>query len=122
MFIQLKHKSLEVYKAARELTTEVYKLSKNLPAEEKFNMVQQIRRAALSVKLNLAEGSTRKSDIERKRYLEVARGSIVELDAALETAIDLNYFTIEELERVGELLNKCFAMLSKMISIEQSHV
>jgi four helix bundle protein len=115
MFIQLKHKSLETYKAVRELTKDIYRISIKLPAEEKFNMVQQIRRAALSVKLNLVEGSTRKSDIERKRYLEIARGSVVEIDAALETAVDLNYYSIEELESTGELLNKCFAMLSKMI-------
>ena len=115
MFIQLKHKSLDVYMAVRELTKEVYKASMKLPAEEKFNMVQQIRRAVLSVKLNLAEGSTRKSEVERKRYLEIARGSVVEIDAALETAVDLEYYTITELESTGELLNKCFAMLSKMI-------
>jgi four helix bundle protein len=115
MFLQLKHKSLETYKAVRELTKDVYRISMQLPSEEKFNMVQQIRRAALSVKLNLAEGSTRKSDIERRRYLEIARGSVVEIDAALETAVDLNYYSIEELEFTGELLNKCFAMLSKMI-------
>jgi four helix bundle protein len=68
MFLQLKHKSLDAYKPIRNLTTEVYKVSMSLPAEEKSNMVQQMRRAALSVKLNLAEGSTRKSDLERKRY------------------------------------------------------
>jgi len=55
-------------------------------------MIQQIRRAALSVKLNLAESSTRKSTLERKRYLEVSRGSVVEIDAALETVVDLEYF------------------------------
>lgn len=115
MFITLKHKSLDTYKAVRELTKDIYRISTKLPTEEKFNMVQQIRRAALSVKLNLAEGSTRKSDLERKRYLEIARGSVVEIDAALETAVDLNYYSVEELESTGELLNKCFAMLSKMI-------
>lgn len=78
-------------------------------------MVQQMRRAALSVKLNLAEGSTRKSDLERKRYFEISRGSVVEIDATLETAVDLNYFKAEELAKLGELLNKCFAMLLKMI-------
>ncbi len=115
MFLQLKHKSLAVYQASRELTKEIYKLSMKLPADEKFNMVQQIRRAALSVKLNLAEGSTRRSEVERKRFVEIARGSVVEIDAALETAVDLNYFQVEELDNVGELLNKCFAMLSKTI-------
>jgi len=68
MFIQLKHKTLDVYNAIRDLVKETYKVSLLLPAEEKFNMVQQIRRAALSVKLNLAEGSTRKSEIERKDF------------------------------------------------------
>ncbi len=115
MFIQLKHKSLSVYLTVRELAKEIYKVSMLLPAEEKFNMVPQIRKAALSVKLNLAEGSTRKSEVERKRYLEISRGSVVEIDAALETAFDLNYYKIEELKTAGELLNKCFAMLSNMI-------
>ncbi len=79
-------------------------------------MVQQIRRAALSVKLNLAEGSSRKSIAERNRYQEIARGSIVEIDAALETAFDLSYFdTMDDLKVTGELLNKCFAMVSNMI-------
>ena len=125
MFIQLNHKSLKVYSAVRELTKEIYRISKLLPADEKFNMVQQIRRAALSVKLNLAEGSTRRSMQERKRFLEIARGSVVEIDAALETAIDLNYFKIEQLTKTGELLNKCFAMLSSMMIDKQdsmSHV
>ena len=115
MFIPLKHKSLDVYQVVRELVKEVYKVSKGLPPEEKFNMVPQMRRAALSVKLNLAEGSTRKSDIERKRYLEISRGSVVEIDAVLETAVDLEYFIKEELMSSGELLNRCFAMLSNMI-------
>ena len=87
------------------------------PPEEKFALVQQIRRAALSVKLNLAEGATRRSDLERKRYLEIARGSIVEIDAALETAVDLEYLTKTELEAISNLLNKCFAMLSRMIGL-----
>lgn len=115
MFLALKHKSLHVYAAVRELTKEVYIISNLLPAEEKFNLVQQLRRAALSVKLNLAEGSTRRSETERNRYIEISRGSVVEIDAALETAVDLNYFTLEQLEKTGELVNKCFAMLSNMI-------
>lgn len=115
MFLQLKHKSLEVYQAVRELVKEIYTISNQLPTEEKFNMIPQIRRAALSVKLNFAEGSTRKSEVERKRYMEIARGSVVELDAALETAVDLKYFELNQLKGTGELINKCFAMLSRII-------
>ncbi len=115
MFLQLNHKSLEVCKTSRELVKEAYRISLLLPKEENFNMTQQMRRAALSVKLNLSEGSSRKSETERRRYYEISRGSVVELDAVLETAIDLNYFSENDLETVSELLNKCFAMLSKMI-------
>lgn len=121
MFIPLKHKSLDIYQVVRALVKEVYKVSKALPPEEKFNMFQQVRRAALSVKLNLAEGSTRRSDVERKRYLEISRGSIVEIDAAFETAVDLAYYSLHELEDLSELLNKCFAMLSNMIN-KMAHV
>ena len=99
MFIQLKHKTLNIYSSVKELVSEVYKISVLLPQEEKFNMVQQIRRAALSVKLNLAEGCTRKSVVERKRYLVVSRGSVVEIDAVLEVAIDLKYLKKEDLKK-----------------------
>lgn len=119
MFIQLKHKFLDVYQAIRNLVTEVYKISLRLPNEEKFNMVPQIRRAALSVKLNMAEGSTRKSILERKRFYEISRGSVVEIDAALETVVDLHYLDIKELKDAGILINKCFAILSKMMETEK---
>lgn len=115
MFIKLNHKDLEVYKTARELVKEICHVSLKSPAEEKFNMIQQIRRAALPVKLNLAEGASRKSSLERSRYLEIARGSIIEIDAALETAVDLHYLVADGLNKTGILLNRCFAMLSKMI-------
>lgn len=100
MFIQLNHKQLDVYKLIRELVKETYKISLKLPAEEKFNMVQQIRRASPSVKLNLAEGSTRKSVIERKRYIEIARGSVVQNDNKMSNAnftFSVSRFTIKRL-------------------------
>ena len=115
MFIKLNHQSLDVYKAVRELTKEIYFISVKLPQEEKFNMVQQMRRAGLSIKLNLAEGASRRSPIERKRFIEVSRGSLIEVDAILETAVDLKYYSVDELSKIGELLNRSFAMLSKMM-------
>ena len=116
MLLDLKHKQLAVYKEIRSLIQETYSITKLLPDEERFNMVSQLRRAALSVKLNLAEGASRKSPKERTRFYEVARGSVVEIDAAAETAIDLGYFDENNLEKLSTQLNKCFAMLSKMIN------
>jgi four helix bundle protein len=115
MFIKLNHQSPDVYKAVRELIKEVYFISMKLPGDEKFNMVQQMRRAGLSIKLNLAEGASRRSPVERKRFIEVARGSLIEVDAILETAVDLKYYSLDELSKIGELLNRSFAMLSKMM-------
>ncbi|WP_255580630.1 four helix bundle protein [Ferruginibacter albus] len=79
-------------------------------------MVSQVRRAALSVKLNLAEGSSRKSKVERNRFYEIARGSVVEIDAAAEVMLDLEFLTPDNIELLGELLNRCFSMLSKLIN------
>ena len=78
-------------------------------------MVQQIRRAALSVHLNIAEGCSRKSAVERKRFFEIARGSVIEIDAAIGFASKLTYATLEQLEPLGEKTIKTFKILSGMI-------
>jgi len=116
MLLDLKHKDLTVYKEIRALIKEAYIITGLLPEHERFNMVSQIRRAALSVKLNLAEGASRKSGPERKRFYEISRGSVVEIDAAAETAVDLAYIDENNLKNLSIQLNKCFAMLSKMIN------
>ena len=120
MFISLNHAKLDVYIVASEMLLECYKLVLLLPEQERFNLSSQLRRAALSVKLNIAEGSSRKSFMERRRFYEIARGSAVELDTAFETAIQLGYFTLKNTEKVGELLNRCYRMLSKMIAKQES--
>jgi len=75
MFLQLAHTKLDVYQFSQQLALECYRLTKQFPNEEKFALVQQIRRAAISVHLNLAEGCSRKSLAERKRFFEISRGS-----------------------------------------------
>ena len=90
-------------------------MTKNLPIEEKFGMITQIRRAALSVHLNIAEGSSRKSEAERKRYYEVGRGSVIEIDAALDIAVELAYLDGLETESLGESMIKCFKILTGLI-------
>ena len=92
-----------------------YKETKSFPQEERFAMTSQVRRAALSVHLNVAEGCSRKSEKERKRYYEIARGSIVEVDAALDIAVSLDYTSKEKLAELGSLMIRCFQMISKLI-------
>ena len=116
MFLQLSHQQLDIYKISRAFIKESYSATKKFPAEEKFALIQQIRRAALSVHLNLSEGFSRKSLIERKRFFEISRGSIIEIDAAFDISSDLSYCSKENLEEMGVYMVRCFSMTSKLIS------
>jgi four helix bundle protein len=78
-------------------------------------MISQIRRAALSVHLNIAEGSSRKLQIERKRFYEISRGSIVEIDAALDIAQELSYLDDIDLSLLQESIIQTFKLLSGLI-------
>ena len=116
MFLNLNHQKLDLYTASRLFVLECYKLSKQLPADEKFGMISQLRRAALSVHLNIAEGSSRKSEVERKRYYEISRGSIIEIDAAVDIANDLSYLDNFNLEQLGIQMIRCFKILTALIN------
>ncbi|MBC7949174.1 MAG: four helix bundle protein [Chitinophagaceae bacterium] len=119
MFLRLPHTALEVFKASEELVTECYKTTRKFPNDEKFTLVQQIRRAAISVHLNIAEGCSRKSENERARFFEISRGSIVEIDTAINISFKLGYITEQELEVVGLSIIKTFKLLSGMIRHER---
>ena len=116
MFLELSHTKLDIFKVSKSFVLNCYRETKTFPPEEKFGIVQQIRRAALSVHLNVAEGCSRRSAAERKRFYEVARGSVIEIDAALDIAVELNYTTKERLYELGQFMIRCFQMISKMIS------
>lgn len=115
MFLQLAHTKPDVFIIGKTLVLNCYKNSKLLPQEERFNMTQQLRRAALSIQLNIAEGSSRKSEIERRRYYEISRGSLIEVDTILDMAPELEYFRKDDLTQTGVLIVKTFQLLSKMI-------
>lgn len=120
MFLQLNHQKLEIFKVSQKFVFECYKLTKNFPSDERFAMIQQIKRAALSVHLNIAEGCSRKSESERKRFFEISRGSLIEVDAALDVAATLNYCHKESMLELGNYLLECFKMLSSMIQKESA--
>ena len=116
MFLELSHTKLDIFEVSKSFVLNCYRETKTFPPEEKFGIVQQIRRAALSVHLNVAEGCSRRSATERKRFYEIARGSAIEIDAALDIAVELNYTTKERLYELGQFMIRCFQMISKMIS------
>jgi len=115
MFLNLNHYKLDVYKSARELRFECHKILPKIPDSERFNLIDQIRRASTSVVLNITEGCSRKSEIERKRYFEISRGSVIELDSCFDIIIECDYIKSEDLQKIGNLIKTTFILLSGML-------
>jgi four helix bundle protein len=116
MFLELSHTKLDVFAVAKQFVLLCYKETRNFPQEERFAMTSQIRKAALSVFLNIAEGCSRRSPAERKRFYEISRGSLIEVDAALDIAVELNYHSKEKLQELGVIISRTFQLISKMIT------
>ncbi len=91
--LNLNHKRLEVWKLSIDLIKLIYKLTENFPRSELFGITNQVRRASVSIASNIAEGCSRKSLTERKRFFEISRSSLVEADTQLEICRSLNYIT-----------------------------
>ncbi len=98
-----------------DLVTEVYELTGRYPKEEMYGITNQLRRAALSVPSNIAEGAARSSLNERRRFCEIAKSSLVEIDTQLQISKKLGYFPSEGNSELTEEINHLFAKLSKMI-------
>lgn len=77
-------RNLEVWTESMELAKTVYQVTKHLPGEEKYGLVAQMRRAAISIPANIAEGSSRRTSVDFARFLEIALGSSFELETYLE--------------------------------------
>jgi four helix bundle protein len=103
---------LNVWQQARQLTKEIYMLTKDYPAEEKFGLVSQMRRAIISVSSNIAEGSSRKHDKDQAYFYTTAYSSLVELLNQLILSFDLGF--IQE-EKYFEL-RKSFELISNQLN------
>src|SRR5688572_8923149 len=113
--LNLSHKNLEVYQISLKLIKEVYKATRLFPKEEQFVLTSQIRRAAISVCCNIAEGAARTSRPEKKRFYEISRSSAVELDTQFEIGIILEYYRNGQMKELEQYLESVFRMLGKMI-------
>lgn len=113
--LELSHKNLDVYKLSLTLLEEIYKATNSFPKEEQYVLVSQIRRAAISICCNIAEGAARISKKEKKRFYEIARSSLVEVDTQFEIAIILAFYKKGQIKELEQYLESIFRMLSKMI-------
>ena len=84
------HKDLRVWQSAIALVEDVYRLTSTFPRDEQFGLTSQMRRAAVSVPSNIAEGSARQTTKELLHFLSIAAGSLAELDTQLEITVRLN--------------------------------
>jgi four helix bundle protein len=111
-------RELQVWQRAMQLTIAIYRLTKNFPKDELYGLTSQLRRAAVSVPSNIAEGHGRLSNREFTQFMSVARGSVCELQTQLEIARSLGFGTIkaiEEAERLSHEVGKMiFAFLESL--------
>ena len=114
--LNLGHKNLDVFKCSIELTKEIYRVTSKFPKDEIYVLVSQLRRAAISVSSNISEGFARESKIETKRFLEIARSSLVEIDTQIIISNEFGYITEEDLAIIDALIQRIFSMLSKLIN------
>lgn len=106
------YKNLDVYKESKTLVLMVYGMLKSFPKEEQYALCDQLRRAVISVPSNIAEGSGRRSAKEQVHFLEIAYGSLREVDCQLDIAHDLGYVSDMELKKVVTQIEKVSAIVS----------
>ena len=105
---------LLVWQKSMELTAEVYRLVKLLPKEESYALSDQMRRAAVSIPSNIAEGRGRNSDKDFIRFLSVSRGSLWELSTPLDICVMLNYLTMAQIHSAKEQIDEISKMMGAL--------
>jgi four helix bundle protein len=104
------------------LVKEVYSLLKLYPQHEQYAICDQMRRAAVSIPSNIAEGTSKTSPKEQFHFLEIAYGSLMELMCQIEISLDLAYITHEQFSLLEEKVFTIFKMLSSMQSTLRSRI
>ncbi len=105
------YRDLEVWRRAKALAVEIYRLTEGLPGRERYNLIDQIRRSAVSIPANIAEGHIRRSDRVFARHLDIALGSAAELATELEIAMEVGYLSQEAYNTLKAELQEIMRML-----------
>ena len=108
------YKDLLVWRKGIELVKEIYRMTKPFPADERFGLVSQMRRAAVSIPSNIAEGQARKTTGEFVQFLSQAEGSLAELDTQLILAVELGYSNTTQVASATGLVSELKRMLNAL--------
>lgn len=114
------HKDLKVYASSMRLAKEIYKLTVDFPTEEKYGLISQLRRAAISVPSNIAEGAARKNTKEYIHFLYYSLGSAAEIETQLELSKRLGF--IDDIETINKTNNEIIYMLTGLIKSLSSKI
>lgn len=112
--LKLSHKNLDVWRRSIALIKEIYIVTNDFPETEKFGLTSQLRRAAVSVGSNITEGAARYSSAEKARFYEMARSSLVEIDAQIQISLELGFIKSDDIIQMTEITNEVFAKLTKL--------
>lgn len=115
----LSYKELDVWQQSRVLVKSIYELTKKFPKEEQFGLTSQMRRAAVSVPSNIAEGCGRNHAKDSIQFFFVARGSIYELETQLTLSEDLGFIMKEDAEQNLNQVNRCKKLINGFINYFQ---
>ena len=110
------HKDLLVWQRSMDLVESVYRLTSRLPANEQFGLTSQMRRAAVSIPSNIAEGYGRQATGEYRHHLSFSRGSLLELETQAILCLRLRYLTEDELQPVLKEIVEISKMFGSLIS------
>ena len=117
------YKELKVWQASYKTCLHIYKVTKQFPKEEIYGLTSQIRRSAVSIPSNIAEGYGRKTTLEYVRFLYIAYGSVCELETQTMICGDLDYVRKEKLDQLKKEIGDVERMLKAMIkSLESKHL
>jgi four helix bundle protein len=109
-------KELEIWKRGRLFCSQIYSMTSKFPDSEKFGLTNQLRRASVSIPSNIAEGSSRKSNKDFSRFLEITLGSAYEIETQILIAFDLKFISEQELNSLDKELSEIIKMISKFKS------
>ncbi len=109
--MKFNYEDLDVAKLSGRLIKDVYQLTENFPSKENFGLTSQIRRAVVSVLLNIAEGDNRKSKKDYCHFIVISTGSLVELDCALKISVDLEYLKNENYIQLEPVIKELYFKL-----------
>lgn len=111
------YRDLEVWRRSKAFVVEIYRVTKNFPPEERYGLIDQMRRAAVSIPSNIAEGHIKGSDKAFAFHLNVALGSAAELDTQLEIALDVDYLQSEMYQKLATELQEVMKMLRGLLKV-----